>query len=72
MSTMSISKYLQYLRYSIYDRWVAYNVVDFVNQITMLVGTLADCCTDSTCPVMSAGTKYEVGGESVEIFFNCI
>ena len=72
ISTMSISKYLQYLQYSIYDRWVAYNVVDFVNQITMLVGTLADCCTDSTCPVMSAGAKYEVGGESVEIFFNCI
>ena len=54
------------------NEWVAYNIVDFVNQITMLVGTLADCCTDSTCPVMSAGAKYEVGGESVEIFFNCI
>ena len=51
---------------------MAYNVVDFVNQITMLVGTLADCCTDTTCPVMSAGAKYEVGEESPEIFFQCI
>ena len=26
------------------NEWVAFNTVDFVNQITMLVGTLADYC----------------------------
>ena len=56
------------------NEWVAYNIVDFVNQITMLVGTLADCCTDTTCPVMSAGAKYEyhwADGKGVVVPIKC-
>jgi len=42
------------------DEWVAVNTVDFSNQINMLYGTLTtDACTETTCPVMSAGPKYE-------------
>ena len=41
------------------NEWVAVNTVDFFNQLTMLIGTLADYCTEESCPVMSAGPKYE-------------
>ncbi|NXY87557.1 MOB1B kinase, partial [Alcedo cyanopectus] len=33
--------------------------VDFFNQINMLYGTITDFCTEESCPVMSAGPKYE-------------
>ena len=33
--------------------------VDFFNQINMLYGTITEFCTETTCPVMSAGPKYE-------------
>ena len=39
------------------NEWVAVNTVEFFNQITMLVGTLGDHCTEHSCPVMSAGPK---------------
>ncbi|CAH8530198.1 unnamed protein product [Schistosoma turkestanicum] len=39
--------------------WIAINTVDFFNQINMLYGTLLEFCTDDTCPIMSAGPKYE-------------
>ena len=42
-------------------RWVAVNTVDFFNQINMLYGTITEFCTEESCPVMSAGPKYEVG-----------
>ena len=45
------------------NEWVAVNTTEFFNQITMLIGTLADHCTEETCPVMSAGPKYEVSLE---------
>ena len=41
------------------NEWVAVNTAEFFNQITMLIGTLADHCTEESCPVMSAGPKYE-------------
>eukprot|EP00051_Salpingoeca_urceolata_P026276 m.476709 g.476709 ORF g.476709 m.476709 type:complete len:227 (-) comp20622_c0_seq1:180-860(-) len=41
------------------NEWVAVNSVDFFNQINMLYGTLTEYCTQETCPVMSAGPKYE-------------
>lgn len=56
------------------NEWVAFNTVDFVNQITMLVGTLADYCREDTCPVMSAGAKYEyhwADGNHVKIPIKC-
>ncbi|KAJ8318552.1 hypothetical protein KUTeg_003643 [Tegillarca granosa] len=41
------------------NEWVAVNTVDFFNQINMLYGTITEFCTEETCPVMSAGPKYE-------------
>ena len=35
------------------------SAVDFFNQINMLYGTITEFCTEDTCPVMSAGPKYE-------------
>lgn len=31
--------------------------VDFFNQVNLLYGTLAEFCTPTTCPTMSAGPK---------------
>lgn len=33
--------------------------VDFFNQINMLYGTVTEFCTEESCPIMSAGPKYE-------------
>jgi len=41
------------------NEWIAVNTVDFFNQINMLYGTITEFCTAQTCPVMSAGSKYE-------------
>jgi len=41
------------------NEWVAVNIVDFFNQINMLYGTITEYCSENTCPVMSAGPKYE-------------
>ena len=42
-----------------YEDWLAVHVVDFFNRIQLLYGTIADACTEETCPVMSGGPKYE-------------
>eukprot|EP00003_Mantamonas_plastica_P022542 TRINITY_DN385_c1_g1_i5.p1 TRINITY_DN385_c1_g1~~TRINITY_DN385_c1_g1_i5.p1 ORF type:complete len:236 (+),score=59.18 TRINITY_DN385_c1_g1_i5:123-830(+) len=41
------------------DEWLAVNTVDFFNQINLLYGSITEFCTPESCPVMSAGTKYE-------------
>ncbi|KAF3429702.1 hypothetical protein E2986_11079 [Frieseomelitta varia] len=41
------------------NEWVAVNTVDFFNQINMLFGTITEFCTEESCPIMSAGPKYE-------------
>ncbi|KAL2534338.1 MOB kinase activator-like 1A [Abeliophyllum distichum] len=41
------------------NEWLAVNTVDFFNQGNLLYGTLTEFCTVSTCPTMSAGSKYE-------------
>lgn len=41
------------------NEWLAVNTVDFYNAISVLFGTLEEFCTASSCPVMSAGPKYE-------------
>lgn len=41
------------------NEWLAVNTFDFFNQINMLYGTITEFCTDESCPVMSAGPKYE-------------
>lgn len=38
---------------------LAVNTVDFFNAISMLYGTLTECCTAESCPTMCAGPKYE-------------
>lgn len=35
------------------------SAVEFFQQISMLYGTLAEFCTDASCPIMSAGPRYE-------------
>ena len=45
------------------NEWIAVNTVDFFNQINMLYGTITEFCTEQSCPVMSAGPKYEVSSD---------
>jgi len=40
-------------------RRLAVNTVDFFNAISILYGTLTECCTETSCPTMCAGPKYE-------------
>lgn len=39
--------------------WVAVHVVDFFNRINLIYGTVSEFCTDTTCPIMSGGPRYE-------------
>jgi MOB kinase activator 1 len=41
------------------NEWLAVNVVDFYNQISLLHKTVEFACLSSTCPIMNAGTKWE-------------
>uniref|UniRef100_A0A0D9VV60 MOB kinase activator-like 1A n=1 Tax=Leersia perrieri TaxID=77586 RepID=A0A0D9VV60_9ORYZ len=41
------------------NEWFAVNTVDFFNQVNILYSTLVEFCTAATCPIMSAGPKYE-------------
>ena len=41
------------------DDWLAVHVVDFQNRISLIYGTVAEVCTEESCPVMSGGPKYE-------------
>lgn len=39
--------------------WLAVNVTDFYNEISLLHGVLMDECTPVSCPSMTAGPKFE-------------
>ena len=41
------------------NEWLAINLVDFYNQISMLYSTITDVCTEESCPIMSAGRGYK-------------
>ncbi|VDN05632.1 unnamed protein product [Thelazia callipaeda] len=41
------------------NEWIAVNVLDFFNQVSMLFGTISDHCTKESCPKMCAGPKFE-------------
>uniref|UniRef100_A0A7S4U8T7 Uncharacterized protein n=1 Tax=Paramoeba aestuarina TaxID=180227 RepID=A0A7S4U8T7_9EUKA len=41
------------------DEWLAVNTVDFFNQVNLLYGSISEFCTEQSCPIMSAGPKYE-------------
>ena len=42
-----------------FEDWLAVHVVDFFNRVQLLYGTVADVCSDESCPVMAGGPKYE-------------
>ncbi|TRY79308.1 hypothetical protein TCAL_06050, partial [Tigriopus californicus] len=42
-----------------FNDWLAVHVVDFFNRINLIYGTVCEQCTDTTCPRMSGGPKYE-------------
>ncbi|XP_063591984.1 MOB kinase activator-like 3 [Penaeus indicus] len=39
--------------------WIAVHVVDFFNRINLIYGTVCEYCTESSCPTMSGGPKFE-------------
>ena len=39
--------------------WLAVHVVDFFNRINLIYGTVCEQCTNTTCPTMSGGPKFE-------------
>ncbi|KAM9004445.1 MOB kinase activator 3C [Sarcophilus harrisii] len=39
--------------------WLAVHVVDFFNRINLIYGTMGECCSETSCPVMSGGPRYE-------------
>lgn len=41
------------------NEWLAVNAIEFYNEISILYGTLTEFCTKDTCPIMSAGQKFE-------------
>ncbi|KAL6091233.1 hypothetical protein STEG23_027463, partial [Scotinomys teguina] len=41
------------------DDWIAVHVVDFFNRINLIYGTMAEHCTETSCPVMAGGPRYE-------------
>jgi len=41
------------------NEWLAVNTIEFYNDINLLYGMLVEFCTSESCPVMSAGPKYE-------------
>lgn len=38
------------------EEWLAVSTIDMFNEINLLAGAVQDLCTDSTCPVMNAGS----------------
>ena len=42
-----------------FNDWLAVHVVDFFNRINLIYGTVCEQCTNTTCPTMSGGPKYE-------------
>ena len=41
------------------NMWMSVNTVDFFNQVNLLYGSMSEICTNESCPVMSAGEKYQ-------------
>lgn len=41
------------------NEWLAVNTIEFYNEINLIYGTLTEFCTPESCPIMSAGPKYE-------------
>ena len=41
------------------NEWLAVNVVDFYNQLSMLYATITEFCTPQSCPTMTAGPDFQ-------------
>lgn len=41
------------------EEWMAVHVVDFINGINILYGSVSEYCTDNSCPKMNAGKTFE-------------
>ncbi|OHS97091.1 MOB kinase activator 1A [Tritrichomonas foetus] len=41
------------------NEWLAVNVADFYNQLSMLYATITEFCTPQTCKSMTAGPSYK-------------
>ncbi|EQC39796.1 mps one binder kinase activator-like 1 like B [Saprolegnia diclina VS20] len=41
------------------NEWLAVNTVDFFNEISIVYGTILEFCSKASCPIMSAGPKFE-------------
>lgn len=39
--------------------WLAVNVTDFFNEVSLLYSLMSDICTPTCCPTMSAGPRFE-------------
>ncbi|XP_068247762.1 MOB kinase activator-like 3 isoform X1 [Palaemon carinicauda] len=48
--------------------WIAVHVVDFFNRINLIYGTVCEYCTESSCPTMSGGQKFEYLWEDGDVF----
>lgn len=56
------------------NEWLAVNTVDFFNEINLLYGIIAEFCTETACPVMCAGPKYEymwADGQTIKKPISC-
>eukprot|EP01121_Diplochlamys_sp_Union-15-3_P006608 TRINITY_DN1709_c0_g2_i1.p1 TRINITY_DN1709_c0_g2~~TRINITY_DN1709_c0_g2_i1.p1 ORF type:complete len:213 (+),score=32.42 TRINITY_DN1709_c0_g2_i1:55-693(+) len=56
------------------NEWLAYNVIDFFNQVNMLYDSVNQFCTKESCPVMNAGPKYEyhwADGQTIKKAIKC-
>mmetsp|Transcript_31464 Transcript_31464/g.86539 ORF Transcript_31464/g.86539 Transcript_31464/m.86539 type:complete len:247 (+) Transcript_31464:153-893(+) len=40
------------------EEWLAVTTVEIFNELNLLYSAFRDCCTDATCPEMSAGRAY--------------
>lgn len=51
------------------EEWLALNTIDLFNELNLLVSALSDLCTETTCPLMSAGpfTFAWADGEEVKV-----
>ncbi|KAI0087039.1 Mob1/phocein [Irpex rosettiformis] len=45
-------------KYTDIMEWVAVNIFEFYQNLNQFYGVLAECCTQQSCPAMSAGPQY--------------
>jgi MOB kinase activator 1 len=41
------------------NEWLAVKTIEFYKEISLLFGCLTEFCTESTCPSMTAGSRFE-------------